>query len=1095
MVCLALCALAACDKTVDPQSPEVATGPALYEAIAPEASGVNFVNLIEEDWQNNILINSYLYNGGGVAVLDYDGDGWEDLYFTSTMGECKLYRNTGDWHFEDVTAAAGVGAPVGIKTGVSVCDVNQDGRPDLYVCRTGQQPVVERTNLLFINRGDGGFDESAEAYGLNDGSASNHANFFDYDGDGDLDVYVINHPVEWSRVSSIQGVPDGKGGYTRKLNNWSPYDTDRLFEMRDGKFVDVTGEAGIKNCAWGLSATAGDFNGDGRDDIFIGNDYIEPDQLYLGSRSGQLIDAADQWLRHSSEHTMGADIADLNSDGRLDLVTVDMLAPDLVRRKLLFTSMKQARVDNLELYGFRPQLMRNQVQLNTGNRFSEVAEIAGLHATDWSWAPLLFDADLDGKRDVFITNGYRRDVTELDYLTYTRDSVIQTGGLTPARFGTFAEYAKLIPSAPLPNFLYLQQDELQFEEVASHSALGKASYSSGSAYADLDHDGDLDLIVSNIDDPAGLYRNLAIEQGRGKYLALELKGAPANQDAIGATVRIVIDGVSYISEVRRTRGFLSASTPVQHFGLPNAVNTIDSVWIRFPDGKGTLLLGVAANTRMVFDYAKSDRQVSVQQIWTAAAGTGDAQLADARAAGLDFRHTEDKFNDFEREPLLPYRLSHEGPCLATGDVDGDGRTDVFVGGAVGQAGKVYVQTQPGQFKLLPGATAALEADARYEDTDAVWLDVDNDGDLDLYVVSGGNHAPAGAEDYRDRLYINERGVLQTGQVQNVRPRVPGSAALAHDVDGDGDEDLFIGSRNTPGKFPEAMASVWLRNDGGSFSDATQQWMSEAAALGMVSDATLYDINGDGQQELVVVGDFQPLHIYQLSGGKWAAAADLATAGGPGLYNCVAGGPSSLLLGNRGLNQRHQTPLHVFAADFDGNGQIDPLLAVEQQGRYLPLIPRDAIVKQLPILKKQFVRYRDYSNAALKEILGEEKLQSAAHLEATTFASQVLPKGERALKELPKIAQRSTIEAALALPDGRWIVAGNNFDVEAESGRLDAGDGLLLSSTGAVLDADLGLSGAVRSLAYLGEAGGDYLVLVGNNDGPLQLLRVKTSPVQ
>jgi len=662
-------------------------GPTLFEAVAASASGIEFINHVDENWENNILINSYLYNGGGVAVLDVNGDKLEDLYFTATMGANALYINKGNWKFEEQAEAAGLTAAEGIKTGVSV---------------------------------------------------SNHANFFDYDQDGDLDVYVLNHPIDFKRVNSVQAKPV-EGGYERSTEPWTPFDTDRLYENQGGKFVDVTESKGLVNRAWGLSVTASDLNADGITDLYIGNDYIEPDQVMIGKKGGQFEDQTDQWLRHMSNHTMGVDIADLNGDAKPDVVSLDMLAPDLDRRKRLMTTMIQERFNSLKRYGYKNQLMRNTVQMNTGDGFSDQAQLLGMDATDWSWAPLIADFDLNGKSDLYVTNGYRRDVSNLDYLTYTVDSVKRTGGLTKDRFGSFEKYAALIPTSLLPNYAYAQQADGTFNNVSAQWGIDEPSYSTGAAYADLDNDGDLDLIVNNIDGHAGIFSNQTKERGEGHSVVIALSGKDQNSEAIGALVRVVQGQDVHVRELRRTRGFFSAVTSKLIIGLASA-KTIDSLIVRFPSGAAIMKTGIETDQLLTLDENQATSSTSIAAIY-ATQQTG-ARLRAVSNSGLAFTHTENEFEDFGREPLIPHRVSREGPALAVADFNGDGREDIFVGGAAGQAGKLF--TQRGNSRFGESSQEALKSHAEYEDTDAVFFDADEDGDLDLYVVSGGSTAALGS---------------------------------------------------------------------------------------------------------------------------------------------------------------------------------------------------------------------------------------------------------------------------------------------------------------------------------------------------------------
>ncbi len=1064
---------------------DVYEGPTLFQSVASNSSGIDFVNHVDETWENNILINSYLYNGGGVAVLDVNGDGLEDLYFTATMGPNALYINKGNWTFEEKAEAAGVAAAQGIKTGVSVVDINADDSPDLYVTRTGMQATDVRRNLLFINNGKGNFTEQGATYGLNDPSASNHANFFDYDQDGDLDAYVLNHPIDFTRVNSVQAKPV-EGGYERNTDPWTTYDTDRLYENRDGKFVDVTEQKGLINRAWGLSVTASDLNGDGITDLYIGNDYIEPDQILIGKKGGSFEDQTDQWLRHMSNHTMGVDIADLNGDAKPDVVSLDMLAPDLERRKRLMTTMIQERFNSLKRYGYKNQLMRNTVQMNTGSGFSDQAQLLGMDATDWSWAPLIADFDLNGKPDLYVTNGYRRDVSNLDYLTYTVDSVKRSGGLTKEKFGTFDKYAELIPTSLLPNYAYAQQEDGSFENVSAKWGINQPTYSTGAAYADLDNDGDLDLIINNIDGKAGVFSNQAKERGEGHSLVLDLTGDAQNTEAIGAMVRVVQGRNVHVQELRRTRGFFSAVTSKLVIGLASA-KTVDSVIVRFPNGSSLLKTGIEVDQTLSLSAKEASSEYSVASILMSARVS--KALKQVNNSGLSFVHTENEFEDFGREPLIPHRVSREGPALAVADVNGDGREDVFVGGASGQAPKLFTQGSNSRFS--ESAQPALNKDAEYEDTDATFFDADGDGDLDLYVVSGGNTTSLGSSNYLDRYYRNNGGKFEMIPEAVVGIVSPGSCVQPFDADGDGDLDLFVGGRVTPGKYPLKPRSYVLRNDGGKFIDATSSLLPELAQVGMVTSATLAELAGDDTPELVVTGEWMAPRVYGKSSGKWADITEwIGLHEATGWYNCVVAsdqdgdGKDDILLGNIGLNSRHRAPIHMYAADYDHNGQIDPILAVEDRGKTYPLATRDALIKQLPVLKKQFQRYAKYANSTMEDAFGEEVLSKAMHLKANNLESSIWKSSTQKLEPLPQAVQAGAVNCILPI-ENSLLLGGNNYDVDAETGRLDALNGVLMTG-GNVVNDQLGLSLALRDMKLVHLANGKKLIVVVNNDAPMQV---------
>ena len=1082
---VALALLASCAKDVESTSTtteeEQAVNDPRFELVDVSASGLSFRNDITEDWQNNILTNSYLYNGGGVAIFDANGDGLEDVYLTATMMPNRLFLNRGDLRFEDVTDQAGVAANGGVKTGVSIADVNADGAPDIYVARTGLQATEQRRNLLFINDGTGVFSEQAAAYGLADPSASNHANFFDYDNDGDLDVYVLNHPVEFNRVNSIQAKPVD-GGYVRQTAPKTPYDSDRLYENRNGKFVDVTEQRGLLNNAWGLSATASDINGDGYTDLYIANDYIEPDQLLLGSASGEFSDVTDEWLSHMSNHTMGVDIADLNGDARPDVVSLDMLAPELDRGKRLMTTMLQERTNSLKRYGYKDQQMRNAVQINTGSRFSDRAQLLGLDATDWSWTPLIADYNLDGRNDLFVTNGYRRDVSNMDYLTQTVDSVKRTGGLTRARFGTFDKYAELIPTSKLPNYAYAQSADGSFEDVSRAWGLNAPSYSTGAAYGDLDNDGDLDLVVNDVDGPAALYRNTTRDRGEGNFLSVSLTGSKLNPEAIGAVVTIVQGDHREQRELRRTRGFFGAVSSRMVFGLPRGA-AVDSLLVEFPEGTQLVQTQLAVNQEVRLSAADSKR----------AAGTRGRSLAGARssqasALGLSFEHRENEFEDFAREPLIPTRLSRMGPALAVGDVNGDGLDDVFVGGARDQASALFTQTSRGGFARQSSPVFDRYADREVDN--ATWFDADGDGDLDLYTVAGGYSLGPGSSAYTDVLFVNEGGVLAKAQVVRSTGQ-PGSVVVSFDYDDDGDLDLFVGGRAVPGSYPTAATSVVLRNDGaGSFEALGDSEFTELSALGIVHDASLVELNGDSSPELVVVGEWMQPTVFGRTAQGWQNQTSQYQLAPFGYYTDVfatdldGDGKDDVAIGNLGRNARYSTPLYLYAADFDRNGQLDPILAEERQGNIYTLEKRDPLIKQMPMLKKKFGRYDEYARASIGDVFGSDAIREARQLRIDELQSGAWLSGQGKFVAYGDEAQLAPIYAGVGTEDGA-IVAGNDPYAAAETGSLDASDGALVSASGQADRLPFSLDGPVRDLAIVNLANGKRLLVVAVNDAPLE----------
>lgn len=1047
----------------EPQSPPADVH---FELMKPEATGIGFANTIKETFQNNIITNSYLYNGGGVAVLDVNNDDLPDLYFTATQEANRLYLNKGDFKFEDVTELAGVAALGGMKTGVTVVDINADGFQDIYVCRTGAIAGADRENLLFVNKGNMTFTEMAAAYGLNDPSASNHANFFDYDLDGDLDAYVLNHPLAWGDVNRIRIKQQGVDNQSlaRVTTPSDQYESDKLYRNDgNGRFTDVSKEMGIENRAWGLSVTASDFNNDGYPDLYIGNDYIEPDFLYINQKGKGFKDEIWGYFRHISNHTMGVDIADFNNDGLVDLAALDMVAEDNQRQKELMTTMVQDRYFSLVKYGYGHQHMRNVLQMNTGaapgngTTFSDIGQFAGVSATDWSWSPLFADFDNDGLKDLYITNGYRRDVTNLDYLNYTVDSVMRNGGITNTNFKNIDEYLQKIPTTPLRNYLFKNKDGMSFQNVAYDWGLGDLNYSNGSAYADLDKDGDLDLVVNQIDGKALVYRNKSSERQGANWFQVKLKGTASNPNGYGAKLRIQQGGNVQYLEMTANRGFFSTSEPLLHFGLGSAA-TVDKVEIRWPDGKVQALENQPANQRIVLEIANA-KPGQWQPMPKA-----EPLFQAANNLGIDFKHVDDEFNDFTRERLLPHAFSNLGPNIAAGDVNGDGAQDVFIGGGRGQAGVLYLQ-QGGRF--VKGNTAAFEPDAAFEDMGCLFFDADGDKDNDLYVVSGGSTYDFGSSNYQDRLYLNDGKGVFTKAPAGTLPTITasGSCVAAHDFDKDGDLDLFVGGLVSPGQYPNAPQTLVLQNNGGKFAEVGAQVAPGLANIGMVSDLLWADLDGDKNEELVVGGEWLPITVFKNNGGKLEdATAAFGLEGSNGWWNCLHAadldkdGDMDLVGGNLGLNSRLKAsadaPIQLHAADFDKNGSLDPVMTWHWQGKEYPVPQRETMIKQMPVLKKDFVYHKAYGRATIHDIFKASALEMAKKFVAKTFSTTVFinNQGKFTAEPLPALAQLSVCNQVASddfNKDGNLdlLLVGNSFLTEVESGRYDAGSGTLLLGDG------------------------------------------------
>lgn len=1079
---------------------------ALFQKMASSETGITFKNDLKEDWTNNVLTFPYLYNAGGVGVIDVNNDGLQDVYFTSTVGACKLYLNKGNFKFEDISANAGVEASDGIKCGVTIADVNGDGWQDIYLIRTGIIDNDNRRNLLFINNQNGTFSEKAKEMKLDDGAPHTIANFFDYDLDGDLDCFMANHPSDFKTVQQILLQQDKSGKTSRVREPKKPEESDKFFKNDNGIFKDVTREAGLIDMGFTLSATITDLNFDGYPDLIVGNDYVEHDKVYINNKNGTFSDKSATAFRHMSQNTMGADIADINNDGLPDAFFVDMLAEDYKLQKARITTAKTDRYNSLVKYGFGRQEARNQLQLNNGNgTFSEIGCLAGVFQTDWSWASLIQDFDNDGWRDIYVSNGYYRDITNADYLNYTVDSVRnKMGGLSQKTFPNFQDYLNLIPQFKLLNYAYQNKGDLTFEDVSVKWGLATKSYSNGIAYADFDNDGDMDLMVNNIEDEAFVYKNRAVDMKKGNWLQIKLEGSEKNRQAFGAKAKLSAAGQIFYAELSPSRGFVSSVEPIFHFGLGN-LSTIEKVEVEFPGGKLLTYNNVSANQRLQLKY--SDAKAGK----IAAPTVANTLFKETKAP--DFVHVEEDFLDFNRERLIPWKMSTPGPRMASADVNGDKLPDFFVGNAIGTVGALFIQNKAGGFSQT--STATFEADKAYEDSGCAFFDADGDGDQDLLVASGGNTAAPNATVYVPRLYINDG----KGNFAKATDRLPaindaGSAVAAADFDDDGDQDVFIGGWCLPGSYPLPATSHLLMNDGrGRFSDVTNQVTNDLSKIGIIYQAVWSDLDGDKLPELILAGEWMPITIFKNKNGKlFNATANYGLENTQGFWRSLAladldeDGDLDISAGNFGLNSRYKAtvnePLRLYAKDFDNNGSIDPIMTLVQYGEELPIAYRDVIVGQLPSLKKKFLKYTPYANARVHDLYAKKELDASLQLSCKMLANGWFEQkeGKFIFHAYPNIAQIAPVFAQIAQDinkDGKMdlILVGNDYGQQVETGPIDAGNGLILLGTGGgnfsslhAAKSGLWASKEVRSLLALTNSAGKTMLIIGNNNTGLQVFQ-------
>jgi hypothetical protein len=1090
--------------------------------LPPERTGVTFVNRLPDDTAFNILTYLYFYDGGGVAVGDINNDGLPDLYFTANVGPNRLYLNKGNYQFEDITARAGVADSVGWKTGVTMADVNGDGYIDIYV--SGVDYLGRHGhNVLYINNGDGTFTDRTKEYGLAFSGFSTQALFFDYDGDGDLDMYLLTHSPRPELASAAR----------RQSTAPHPWGGDRLYRNDRGHFVDVSERARIYGgiARYGLGVVASDLNGDGCPDLYVANDFQEDDFLYLNNCDGTFTESIATAVGHTSHASMGVDAADVNNDGRPDLVVLDML-PE--QERILKTS---ANAESFEVYlqkleaGYHPQYARNTLQLNRGHlgsalRFSEIGYLAGVYATDWSWAPLFADLDNDGYKDLFVTSGIYRRPNDLDYLSYVRNPVIQTA-LAKGMAGLSGTLIRKMPQVPIASYAYRNNGDLTFTNMAEAWGLGEPGFANGAAYVDLNNSGALDLVVNKINAPAAIYRNRARELTPNHYLQVTLRGSGANTAGIGSKVIIKTGGTvggsatMQLLEQMPTRGFQSSVDPRLHFGL-GASTQVDTLIVIWPDRRFQVLTHVAVDRMLTLSQTDATGRYAYEG-WQGGKGGQGARRAAVPAPlftdvtdrlGIDFKHQEDAFYDFHREPLIPHLLSREGPALAIGDVNGDGLDDIYIGGAKWQAGGLFLQQRDGTFR--PSPQRAFQLDSLQEAVDAVFFDANGDGHPDLYVVSGGNEFWGSDDALQDRLYVNDgHGHFHRDSLALPRFAESGSCVAVGDFNGDGHPDLFVGRRAVARAYGRTPRSYLLENDGrGHFRDVTLEKAPELAQVGMVTAAAWVDYDHDGRLDLIVVGEWMAVHVLHQENGRFVDRTREAGLGGTeGWWNSVTiadvngDGHPDLVLGNLGLNSYLRAsptePARLYVDDFGHTGTVEQVLTFYKQGVSYPLIGRDEILGLVPQLRRRYPSYASFGASRITDIFSASELAQATVREAHFFASAIAlnnGNGTFTLTPLPAEAQFAPIRAVLAddfAGDGRTdlLVAGNDYGAPPVLGRYDASYGLLLRGSGdgryQAVDMEqsgLLIDGQARHLRWLRHANGDRLVVVARNDDKLQILR-------
>lgn len=1072
----------------------------IFTRLTANQTGIDFSNQLEESADVDVFRYRNYYNGAGVSIGDINNDGLADVYLTANSQKNRLFLNLGNFKFKDITASAGVGGTRAWSTGVSMVDVNADGYLDIYVCNSGDINGANRENELFINNGDLTFTERAKELGLDDKGFSTHAVFFDYDKDGDLDCYLLNNsfrPTSTLGYKNVRSERDALGG-------------DKLLQNDNGLFKDVSGKAHIYGSVigFGLGVTVGDVNNDNWPDIYVANDFFERDYLYINNHDGTFSESLEKSMGHISMFSMGADLADLNNDGYLDVLSTDMLPEDDYRLKTV------ASFDSYDLYqtklnnGYYHQYMRNMLQLNNKDgTFSEIGQYAGVSATDWSWGALIADFDNNGNKEIFISNGIYRDVTDHDFLEFMANEE----NIRAALEGRKIDYKKIItelPSNKLSNYLYVHNGDLKFTNVSKSWGLDEPSFSNGSAYGDLDNDGDLDLIVNNVNQELFVYRNDVKNNGKNSHLAITFRGLSKNVFGVGAKVYVFNKGDIISNEHMPIRGYQSSMDYKMIIGL-GELSVVDSMVVLWPDERIQTFKNVKTNQSLEV----LQRNASVKKRTMA---NLQKSLFTESKTHVNYVHRENDYNEFNSQRSLLQMLSTEGPAMCIGDLNSDGRDDFYIGGGAGQAGAIFIQKEDGAFKNLQ--TTTFDADAPSEDIDAVFFDVDRDNDLDLYVVSGSSEFDVASTALQDRLYINtgiKNGEPSFEKAENVLPslRQNGSCVKPCDYDNDGDIDLFVGTRTQLMKYGIGCDQYILENKGTHYENESYK-SPDLKSLGMVTDAQWFDYDNDGLKDLIIVGEWMPVTVFKNLGKAFKKIEIPSLQNTNGWWNVIESadidrdGDLDFVLGNLGTNTKLkasiENPVSLYVGDFDQNNSIDHIYTYQRDGKDYPVSLKQDLAKQMNFINKKFVYYKDFAGKSVDQILDGSMVERASILRAYENHTCILRNdgGEGfSIEPLPSAAQLSPVYSIKAFDvngDGALdlIMGGNLFSVKTEIGRYDASYGLVCLGNGSgnfkvltATESGIKLRGEIRNVNIVKGRGRVFTVIARNNDS-LKVFEIK-----